>query len=356
MAIQPLSAGFQAKRVQNVVDNISFGAKERKSRGNNVVRNYAMAVPLATLLAMSPLNSTQAQKKATFTDPVHTEIYQKMHKTAEENQLFKYGVGKLPLENGGELDINFNYSKRKKQYEFHIPRQGRIGKLRPTTMYLVGNDGAIKDTLEYNQVLMQPSAKSDHPTSSSDENLYEFLLGFKAQVEKEGDAVEYVMDKPRTTCHIVTSSSKIDSRYVPHMASVRSAFLKDHLKSTAHLGEMEGYSVVDTKTGSYNIYTYLDGDKRTVTYKKLGEGEYQVLGLYNRTYHFYDNLNIAERNFKFLEVVGEKGEKYTVGIDDELYHDFMINPFLKGAIPMKTDKSGIFIYGQNGVGKGEEVD
>ncbi len=79
MAIRPISStGYYNKNNTNMVQ---FGARKneenREYKGSSI-RNTAMAVPLATLLAMSPLNASSVERNSVFVDDVdNTEMVEK---------------------------------------------------------------------------------------------------------------------------------------------------------------------------------------------------------------------------------------------------------------------------------------
>ena len=64
MAIAPISSIGH----KNYTKNIHFEARNKENKGSSNLRNTAMAVPLATLLAMSPLNPVDARINDRFED------------------------------------------------------------------------------------------------------------------------------------------------------------------------------------------------------------------------------------------------------------------------------------------------
>ena len=73
MAIQPVTS---ANFTNNKYNNISFGNKSKDVKRHNSLRSAAMAVPLATLIAMSPMNTYSKTNSNMDIFPVNTELYQ----------------------------------------------------------------------------------------------------------------------------------------------------------------------------------------------------------------------------------------------------------------------------------------
>jgi len=140
MAIRPISStGYYSRNNANMVQ---FGARKneenREHRGSSI-RNTAMAVPLATLLAMSPLNASSVERNSVFGDDIdNTEmVEQKKYVPPKDVNIARSrdGVGICAYIN------DFNYKTR---YDAYIEFRSQKGNGKFQTA-LVDRKYRIKD-------------------------------------------------------------------------------------------------------------------------------------------------------------------------------------------------------------------
>ena len=155
MAISPInSVSFKNNY------NLSFeGNKKKNHAGNHPVSSpYVKAVPLAVLLAMSPLNETYAQKKQ-FTD-IDKKVYSGVladnrHKSKDLTVKFVDSDGDLSTVE--HVNFQSEHAFGKLMNKEPLNRYDIYGSVKSLTDYqfnIIGDDGKAFGTLGYSQIML----------------------------------------------------------------------------------------------------------------------------------------------------------------------------------------------------------
>ena len=157
MAIQPVTS---ANFTNNKHNNISFGNKSKDVKRHNSLRSAAMAVPLATLIAMSPINTAASAKTYSDSDANSVSLYidglDDLHQSSKviNSKKFYTGQGMGPV--NGNVTIYDTYS----------------------TLKFIDNDGNRNDFERIEKVTTSPSLKNTSETTDIDELAeYSYTIG-----------------------------------------------------------------------------------------------------------------------------------------------------------------------------------
>lgn len=343
MAIQPISSAIFNNRTAN---NVSFEAKSKESKKHSTIKSAAMAVPLATLIAMSPLNTSASERnnvfgneaarvemaevqqsnRIRFTKGVDNETGNSFVRTnfdanagtGKEKDLYtitflssthdgKYQEVKLSRENDPKVDIDGKILKK----------AVIVKEIRPIKYKLVGDDGVCGLNISFDQIV------TDTNRSYSSDAVMELIKSFA-----EGKLDGIVNDGAIKIGEPKEWSAGLDpvGRLYPFGDGSKRKGGTDWLEEGRETSESFGKCILNTniktRDGEYELMAYSsdgnDKDFENVVIQKKGEGKFKVAGITFINYNLWNNTHIGDFTLRKVDVYKRNSKEKARLLDQEL--------------------------------------
>ena len=352
MAIQPItSANFFSAR-----ENITFGKRsESKKNQTNSIKASAIAVPLTTLIALSPLNNAQASSRNNVFGDISTKIEmidspantESVSAVKEEEKLKTYKEVSVRGDNGEKYVLFFNSRNmdgKIQQVQVLVgddnlsPEDAKrldatdgyyqviqLGEVRPVTLRVVGDDQQERTTISFNQLLMKKGEidfgynyKKGVSSLKMARYIKDFVDGKIPGLVNDGAIIK---GEP-----IDIKVSPGSSGNLQNGVSKDSAWLRvGKYAKKQNFGTLMLETEIQTDYGKYTLRAYnTDGnsdDFEAVTVQKEGEGEFEVAKLELSKMHFADYASIGKIDLGFINLYKAYTQKTKVArvLDDKLF-------------------------------------
>lgn len=342
MAIQPIiSANYSSSRA-----TLSFGQRNSEKRQNtNFIKSAGMAIPLSTLIAMSPLNTSAANNNGVFwnEDAKVETVYEKgtsidgVRRTKASDgsgELVTIGDGKetyflefksntkdgriqkIKLSKSGDLDAVDVFRQEifgTDSGKSSKPREKVLKEIRQVIFDLYGDDGKLGGTIDFEQLMIENSG-----IGYSSDKLINFLKDFvngKVQGLKNDGAIK--LGQPIKRNLSVGSIGNLTN-------GVRNP---DWLNLGREISEQWGNTIlstdIETKHGKYTIFAVNtdenNEDFEAVVVQKEGEGAFKVAGLQYANISIEDNVEIGDFNMGIVELYKRNSKQKVRILDQKLF-------------------------------------
>lgn len=346
MAIQPISSAIFNNRTAN---SVNFEGKSKEGKKHSTIKSSAMAVPLATLIAMSPLNTSAAERNSVFdSEDAKIEMADvkqfgkiKFYKGYDRNTKNSFVHAIWDEEKGtngknDELCITFISSthdgkyqklvfssrneydkiqqKAKERYKEPEPYKVIITGFRPVEMVIVGDDGVPATKLEFEQ--LESEEYGCYSSETALKLINDFVSGKLEGMENDGAIKRNPLLKVR-------AAVEPKGRLYPLLYPKNTSWLDEGRTTTEDFGECIFSKKVKTKFGEYKIMAYDSDDNKkdfeSLVIQKKGEGMYKVANLNYINCNVWDKMHICELTLKRVELYTRNGKNKVRLIDNELY-------------------------------------
>ena len=262
---------------KGVTPQITFGRRRHSGNTSPVVSTQAKAVPLAVLIALSPLNETKA------VDIMHPQMVQAPTELAQtpqkENVIYAYSfkTDNFPNVNVRAVNTRGNLDGFDK---IEIRIDGEVFEVKDVSdieAYLLSANGVKEGPLAFRQV---------RATYKKDSKTYQFLdpnlTNYIAAVVTQGENKSNIRNVNHKNCYLIP-----DTEYAILVSyNENSPFVQDFLKSYEQRTSNYGTLIpaltknVDGTYGNYKIRFYNkdnnSNDYETVTIQKDGDPEFSL--------------------------------------------------------------------------------
>ena len=365
MAVRPVtSVNFSV----NTRNNITFsGRKDESRKHTSNLRSSVMAVPLATLIAMSPLNAQSANyNNSVFGD--ESAKVEMMHGTNTLQDGIKRvknsaGTGELVTvkEGGDSYSLEFVTPKKDGRVtEIRISSHSNasfedilsgntnvqtIQELRPVVLHIIGDDGA-----EGMRVTIEQLMVNEDKIGYSSDKVIKFLKDFAAgKVPGLKNAGALKMGAPIERNVTITNYGNIANGYK------NTGWLAEGRAESEDWGRTVMSTNIQTRLGKYTLYAVStdsnNEDFESLIIKKQGEGEFKVAGLSLVNINLKDNAKIGDFNVGVTSVYKRNSKQTARILDPELFEtlwEVTNDTRFNNAYPTKLQHSNMLLFG-NGV-------
>lgn len=353
MAIQPISSA----NLRNT--NVSFGIKkETKENKTGFIKASSIAVPLSTLIALSPLNTTQSDAKNKVFGDVSPKIemvdsYAEASSVSDVNQsenLQTYKQVELKGENGEKYVLFFksrNMDGKIQEVralvgndnlsEEEIKRLDAtdgyyqsisFGEVRPVKMRIISDDNQEGPIITFNQLLMKKGKVDfgyNYSRGVSSEKIANYIKDFA-----DGKIPGLVNDGA------IINGELIDIKVSPgsfgnlqNGVNTDNAWKRVGKYTKQDFGTLMLETDISAGYGNYTLRAYNKDenleDFEVVTVQKEGEGEFEVAKLEANKIHFSDYASIGTVDLGFVDLYKAYTKKTKVArIVDELLFNTLV--------------------------------
>ena len=365
MAVKPVtSVNFSV----NSSKNIAFsGRKDRSQNHSSNLRSTAMAVPLATLIAMSPLNTQSANyNNSVFGDePARVEMMQGAYTTPDGIRRVKNsaGTGELVTIKEGKASYNLEFVTPKKDgrvTEIRISSLSNasvedifsgnsntktIKELRPVVLHIIGDDGVEGMRVTIDQLMV-----NEDKVGYSSDKVITFLKDFAAgKVSGLKNAGALKLGAPIQRNVTITNYGNIANGYK------NTGWLDEGRAESEDWGRTIMSTKIKTRLGNYTLFAVStdrnNEDFESLIIKKDGEGEFKVAGLSFVSINLQDNASIGKFNVGVTSVYKRNSKQTARILGGELFETLMEvtnDTRFNNAYPTKMQFSNMQLFG-NGV-------
>lgn len=357
MAIQPISSA----NLRN--NNISFGIrKETRENKTGFLKASTIAVPLSTLIALSPLNTSQADAKNKVFGDVSPKIemvdsYAEAGSVSGVNQfenLKTYKKVSLKGDNGEKYILLFKSKnmdgkiqslealvgddKYASSKSVNAPKGSKeaylsegyhlstlIGEVRPVKMRIISDDNQEGPIITFNQLLMKKGKDDyglEYTKGISSEKISNYVKDFV-----DGKIPGLVNDGA------VVKGEPIDVKVSPgsfgnlqNGVNTDNAWKRVGKYAKQDFGTLMLETDIKTGYGNYTLRAYNNDensdDFEVVTVQKEGEGEFEVAKLESCKIHFSDYASIGTVDLGYVNLYKALTRKTKVAriVDDILFN------------------------------------
>lgn len=332
MAIQPISSAIFSNRTSN---NVNFEGKSKEVKKHSTIKSTAMAVPLATLIAMSPLSMSAAERNSVFGEKNAAKIEMAEAKAADDSikwQKNKDGVIVGIIEKDDYYTIRlFSDAKDNKfqsatvqcKSEFDLgelydlaPSSRRpIKEIRPLVFKITGDDGVCGATISFDQLRVKDS-KESYSSDRTTRFVRDFVEGKIKGLVNDG-AIK--VGEPLTRIANIGSFNNL----INGSSTTDTSWLDEGRKTPEPFGKCILDANVKTRNGEYEIMAFSpdgnDEDFENVVIRKKGEGMFKVAGLKYVDLNFMDKAYIGNTKIGVIELYKRNSQQKARIIDSELF-------------------------------------
>ena len=305
----------------NVQFNSRNSERENRSAQSNSIRNTFVMVPLATLLAMSPLNSSSAERNSVFNDIDDIEMVDQ----ANQNKRYsiarsgnKHGVAASVLENGVSVNLECKSEKADGKFQKAIlsssswdddgeDLNANVQGIRKIKYNIVGDDG-----IKYGSVNLDQLVLENEEMGCSSPAMLEFcndvIKGNVSGVKNDG-AIK-VLEPIELNVYPSGDGAALSNKKFD---------IGDWLALGRNTKEEKSFGTkilsknVNTSFGKYTISAYSNDNNpknfETITVQKDGEGEFKVARLVNGQLTFKDNSDIKKVDLNVILLRQRNGHR-----------------------------------------------
>ena len=314
MAIMPVSSISLHHNTRN--DAVSFGKKNSERLNQERVSTPMIkAVPLAVLIAMSPLNSgaieNTSQDAAVNNIELLSENAQNNIKLVHEESPVERSRFQFYSKTNNKKSID-EVVLRMTGYPFDVKR------LVNTTIEIVGDDGFSAGEIKFPQLILEPISDNSVVMGDSNPERCEYVQNFldgKLSAVKNNNAisVQDVKRKVRFGNDCELQNVAPSTSWLDEGATVKEAF-----------GIEVGHLDVKTENGNYRVTVYdLDesrNDFEVVTIKRENGPEFKVSALRGAKIKMEDfGDKIADLSIGVIEVNKRHSDKTAKLVNNELF-------------------------------------
>lgn len=297
-------------------NSIQFAGKHKKqAESRNLVRQSLMAVPLATLIAMSPMNVTAAERNSVFGDDaakvenVESALVDKESSISMVKAKDGSGVMVIVKENGETYTLDLrsknkdgniqkirllvaseNDDWQERKLEAKLTGKGPVElrlhdleALQPVKFTIMGDDGFDKFKVNLDQLYIKGSK-----LGYSSEKLVDFIKDFVAgKVDGlKNDGAIKVNEPIRRVLGVGYGGQLVNGAH-------STTWMDDGRKESEAWGRTILSTDVNTMSGKYTLFAISTDenseDFESVVIRKEGEGEFKVAGIK------FVNINLSDR-------------------------------------------------------------
>lgn len=276
MAIAPVSnVSFRSNYNQ-----VNFeGKKKEKSSGLHVT-NSIKVIPLATLLALSPLNNVEAGAQAGISS--NSDRTEMVHQS-KLNTFNRADVIEYKDFNYNGFDIRVNLVKNKEnpslkniwmewEHGMNVGGSGVISKLNHIKYNIKGEDGCSAGNVIFDAVYLNDKENIEHSHSFSNPDLCSYVN--RLIKNNQTSVVER---------NVTLNLSPATSGWVVSGRNINTDWIEQARNSMQRWGTQIGFWQVDTNNGKYKIFAYNTDDNKDdfeqLAIEKEGGPLLQVKGL-----------------------------------------------------------------------------
>lgn len=361
MAIQPITSAIFSKSA----NNINFSGKNKEGKGHSTLKSSAMAVPLATLIAMSPLNMSAAERNSVFGDESAPKIEMTNAKAEDDSLSWRkdgnnVNVAIFEKNDGYFIKLSSKTNDNKYQsatvraesevdllesFDLAPTSEKAIKEIRPLVFKITGDDGICGATISFDQLRLK-----DSKDSYSSDRTTKFVRDFV-----EGKIDGLVNDGAIGVRGPLTRVAKIGSfnNLINGSTTTDTSWLDEARDTPEPFGKCILDANVKTQRGEYELMAVSsDGnaeDFEKVVIRKKGEGMFQVAGLKYIDLNFMDKAYIGNTKIGVIELYKRNSKQKARIIDAELFevlwqvtNDTRFNK----AFPAELVSTNVGVYGE----------
>lgn len=366
MAIQPVTSVIFSNKSAN---NVNFEGKSKEKRSNSTIKSVAMAVPLATLVAMSPLSMSAAERNSVFgdenakiemvdNDTLSDQIKRSLSSTGKgvtatvvdkTNNSQYLVVIESQNKDGNYQKVFIRPPKKYVPKTWNTPKDDNksefktVKEIRPTVLEITGDDGVCGMRVSFDRLMVEESG-----FGYSSEPLIEYIRDFA-----EGKFKDMVNDGAVKICE-----PYVRKACVGDAGNIKNGFrdtnwLDEGRNTPEPFGKCILSTNVKTRDGEYELMAFSpdgnDEDFENVVIRKKGEGMFKVAGLKYADINLMDKAPIGNFQLGIIELYKRNSKETAKIVDQELFEtlwkvtkDTRFNNAFKTEMP----SSNIVIYGK----------
>lgn len=313
--IMPVSG---VKTQTQISRGVNFeGKKEKEFNYSNTMSTTLKAVPVAVLIAMSPLNASSTNNVLNNTNINKIENFTQLA-DVNDNTTLVHEESPIPR---SKFQFYSKSGSKKSIDEVVLRLTGHpfiVKGLTNTTLNLVGDDGLSAGELKFPQLILRPLTDNSLVMGDSNSERCDFVQSFL-----DGN-IQGVKNNNSIPVKNVNRTIRFGTDCELQNVGPDTSWLNEGLKYKEFFGFESGHLDVKTKNGNYRVTVYnRDNNKNdfeVVTIKREGGAEFRVSALRGAQVKLEDFGNkIADLSVGIVEVRKRNSEKTAKIVNAELF-------------------------------------